>query len=70
MDWVDIPDSSWVAAIAYDATVETIYVRFNDNHLHMYLDCPEEIWAEFSSPETSKGGYIHSVLNQRSHGPA
>lgn len=67
MDWTPV-DSSRIAAIAYDPNSETIYVRFKDDIEWFYAGCPQHIWEEFCSPATSKGRYIHDVLDHHPNG--
>lgn len=68
-EWIDIADSDRVVAIAYDATAEVIYVRFPNNREWWYQLCPPTVWEEFTAPGTSKGRYIHNVLNHKPNGP-
>jgi hypothetical protein len=68
LDWIPIGDSTRVAAIAYDPDTETIYARFHDGVEWWYGACPQMIWEEFISPNTSKGRYINQVLNGHPHG--
>ena len=67
IEWIPV-SSSRVSAIAYDSATETIYVRFHDGMEWAYQGCPPSIWAEFSSPTTSKGRFINDVLNFRPNG--
>jgi len=70
MDWQIISGSSWVRAIAYAEESEQIFVEFLDGHQHVYGECPEEIWKDFSAPGTSLGRFINGTLNYHPHGPA
>lgn len=70
IDWIDVPDSDRVTAVAYDADQERILVRFKrDGTEWQYSGCPPMVWEEFIAPTTSKGQYIHNQLNRHSHGP-
>ena len=66
-DWIPVV-SDWVRAIAYDEPNERILVEFHDGVRWWYGECPPGIWEEFNSPGTSKGQYIHSVLNGHPYG--
>jgi hypothetical protein len=68
LDWIQVAGSSRIVAMAYDATSETIYVRFPNNTEWFYAGCPQQIWEEFSGPNTSKGQYISTVLNGHPNG--
>lgn len=70
MDWQIISGSSWVRAIAYVKESKQIFVEFLDGHQHVYQECAEETWNDFSSPGTSLGGFINRTLNHHPHGPA
>jgi KTSC domain len=68
LEWIDVPDSARVSAIAYDEEAEVIYVRFTNGDLEWcYEECPPHVWDEFSNPSQSKGQYIHQVLNHKPH---
>lgn len=68
LDWIPVTDSQRVVAIAYDASAEVIYVRFPNGVEWWYAGCPPQTWEEFSAPGTSKGTYIHQILNGRQNG--
>ena len=59
--WLEV-SSSFIAAIAYDASTETVFVRFKDSAEWSYGPCPPHLWDEFASPNTSKGQFFHRVL--------
>ena len=67
-EWFPV-DSSWVRAIQFDPATACIRAEFSDGHQHEYSGCTEEEWVEFSDPGTSKGQFIHRVLNQKVHYP-
>ena len=66
LDWIDVVDSERIVAMAYDAATETIYVRFPNGVEWFYAQCPVTTWEEFGV--SSKGLYIHNVLNYRPNG--
>lgn len=70
MDWQVIRDSSWVRAIAYTEENEQIFVEFLDGHQHVFDDCTQQVWEEFSAPGTSLGSFINRTLNHHPHRPA
>ncbi len=69
IDWIECTDSSRVQAVAYDEEGERILVRFPDGAQWQYHGCPQAVWEEFTSPQTSKGTFIFEQLNQHQHGP-
>ena len=68
IEWQSVPDSCRIVAEAYDPEAETIYVRFPGGVEWRYSACPPAVWAEFTAPGQSRGGYIHRVLNYKPHG--
>jgi hypothetical protein len=54
-------DSSCVAAVGYDRTVEEVYVEFVDGDLYAYAQVPYVIWRAFQAAE-SKGRFVNTVL--------
>jgi hypothetical protein len=63
IEWILVEDSCRVVAVAYDAQNEYILVRFPGDTEWCYEACPLHVWEEFISPGTSKGAFIHEVLN-------
>lgn len=68
IDWIPVHDSERIVAMAYDEAGEMILVRFPNGVEWFYGASPRSTWEEFSSPATSKGRYIHDVLNHRPNG--
>lgn len=68
LEWMPVEGSSRIVAMAYDRDAEAIFVRFPGGAEWRYEACPPTTWEEFSSPATSKGKYIHEVLNHRPNG--
>ena len=62
IEWIPVTSSSWIAAEAYDAETETIYVRFDNGVEWSYSACPIHVWEEFTAPGQSRGRYFHQVL--------
>jgi len=70
IEWIEVPNSTRIIAMAYDVENERILVRLRDgNKGWQYLGCPPSVWQEFSDPATSKGKFIHERLNHHQHGP-
>lgn len=67
IEWNPVTGSSRIVAEAYDAENEKIYVRFPSGKEWWYSACPPAVWAEFRA--SSRGQYIHSVLNNKPNGP-
>ena len=53
--------SSAVAAIAYDARGEEVYVEFVDGDTYAYSRVPPPIWRAFEAAP-SKGRFVNLVL--------
>lgn len=68
LNWIPVAGSTWVEAIAYEADSETIYVRFHEGAEWWYGSCPQHVWEEFSSPNSSKGQFINQVLKSHPNG--
>ena len=68
LEWMQVSDSERVVAVAYDEESERIHVQFPDGARWWYAGCPRQTWEEFTMPGTSKGQYIHRVLNSHSNG--
>lgn len=67
LEWIPVT-SSRMTHVAYDAAAETIYVRFRDGVEWWYGSSPQSSWEEFMAPTTSKGRYIHDILDGRPKG--
>jgi hypothetical protein len=63
IEWIQVDDSSRIIAAAFDAANEFILVRFPGDVEWCYEACPPHVWEEFIDPGTSKGKFIHDVLN-------
>lgn len=68
INWISVQDSSRIIAMAYNSSTETIYVRFPNGVEWWYGNCPKLVWEDFSAPGTSKGRYIHQVLDHHPNG--
>lgn len=54
-------DSSSIAAIGYDATEQTLWVRFITGATYRYRDVPAATYEQFTRAE-SKGRYFNSEI--------
>jgi len=68
IEWIAVVGSKRITAEAYDATTETIYVRFPNGVEWRYAACSLEVWQAFRAPGQSRGKYIHDVLNHKPNG--
>jgi len=64
LEWEPV-DSTWIAAEAYDAAAECIYVRFEDGVEWCYEACPLDVWQAFTAPGQSRGQYLNRVLKYK-----
>ncbi len=64
LEWVEL-DSSFIAAAAYDADAETIYLRFDDGAEWAYEYCSQDEFEQLIDPEQSAGKFFHQVLKGR-----
>ena len=56
VDWVPV-GSGLFDGVLYRADVQQLYLRFRDEKVYRYFDCPESVYKEFLSAE-SKGSYF------------
>lgn len=69
ISWLEVSDSTRVAAVAYDPDQGTIYVRFKDDGVEWwYGSCPPHVWEQFTLPGVSKGRFIREVLDSHPNG--
>ncbi len=55
-------ESSAIAAIGYDATSRSLFVRFRAGGLYAYLDVPEPVARAFQAAP-SKGGFFQDRID-------
>jgi hypothetical protein len=67
LEWTPVA-STRITAAAYDAEAEVIYVEFPNGRRWWYAACEKPTWDEFINPATSKGSYIHNVLDSHPNG--
>jgi hypothetical protein len=54
-------ESSWIAAIGYEADAEEVYVRVIEGGRYAYMDVPLEVWRSFLAAD-SKGTFVNEEL--------
>ena len=64
MDWIGTPDSSSIAAFAYDAEEMTLYVRFKHGRTYRYAGVPSSVFSAFSRAD-SKGTFFNAQIQGR-----
>jgi len=61
MNWIDTPESSNIARIAYDAVSRTLYVEFSKGGTYQYFDVPDTVFDQMKAA-SSKGQFLaHSI---------
>lgn len=68
IEWIPVEGSQIIAAEAYDAETERIFLRFHDGPEWWYSACPPHVWQEFTAPGQSRGKYFHNVLKHKPSG--
>jgi hypothetical protein len=57
MDWIETPESSNIARIAYDETSAVLKVEFKNGGLYNYFDVSEAVFEQMRNAP-SKGQYL------------
>lgn len=57
MDWIDTPESSNVARIAYDEASRVLKVEFKNGRVYDYFDVPDHVFDGMRNA-SSKGQYL------------
>lgn len=68
IEWIPVTGSKMIAAEAYDAETERIYLRFHDGTEWWYEACPPQVWQELTAPGQSRGKFFHAVLKHKPSG--
>lgn len=63
VDFVKVPNSSFIRAIGYDDSLETLYIRFKHG-MYEYYDVPESIFEGIIKAE-SVGEYFHKNIRHK-----
>ncbi len=64
MDWIDTPESSSIAAIAYEAEDLTLYVRFKNGRIYRYAGVQASVYEAFAEAD-SKGSFFNAQIQGR-----
>ena len=64
MDWIGTPESSSIAAFAYEAEDMTLFVRFKTGRTYRYAGVPSSIFSAFSRAD-SKGTFFNAQIQGR-----
>jgi len=64
MDWIGTPESSSIAAFAYEAEDLALYVRFKNGRTYRYAGVPESICDAFVDAG-SKGAFFNAQVQGR-----
>jgi hypothetical protein len=64
MDWISTPDSSSIAAFAYEAEDMTLFVRFKTGRTYRYSGVPSSVYEDFADAD-SKGAFFNTQVQGR-----
>lgn len=64
LDWIRTPDSSSIAAFAYEAEDQALYVRFQNGRTYRYAGVPSSLYEAFADAD-SKGSFFNSQVQGR-----
>jgi hypothetical protein len=64
MDWISTPESSSVAAFAYEAEDMTLFVRFKTGRTYRYSGVPSSVYEDFADAD-SKGTFFNAQVQGR-----
>ena len=64
MDWISTPESSSIAAFAYEAEDMTLFVRFKTGRTYRYAGVPSSVFSAFSRAD-SKGSFFNAQIQGR-----
>jgi len=64
MDWISTPESSIVAAFAYEAEDMTLFVRFKTGRTYRYSGVPSSVYEDFADAD-SKGAFFNAQVQGR-----
>ena len=64
MHWISTPESSSIAAFAYEAEDMTLFVRFKTGRTYRYAGVPASVYAAFSRAD-SKGAFFNAQVQGR-----
>jgi hypothetical protein len=64
MDWIRTPESSSIAAFAYEAEDMTLFVRFKTGRTYRYAGVPASVYEDFADAD-SKGTFFNAQVQGR-----
>ena len=64
MDWITTPESSSIAAFAYEAEDLMLYVRFKNGRTYRYSGVPASVFDAFADAD-SKGTFFNAQIQGR-----
>ena len=64
LDWISTPDSSSIAAFAYEAEDMMLFVRFKNGRTYRYSGVPSLVFSAFSHAD-SKGTFFNAQIQGR-----
>ena len=64
LDWIGTPESSSIAAFAYEAEDLTLFVRFKTGRTYRYSGVPASVFSAFSRAD-SKGSFFNAQVQGR-----
>ena len=64
MHWISTPESSSIAAFAYEAEDLMLYVRFKNGRTYRYSGVPASVFDAFADAD-SKGTFFNAQIQGR-----
>jgi hypothetical protein len=64
LDWIGTPESSSIAAFAYEAEDMMLFVRFKTGRTYRYAGVPSSVFSAFSRAD-SKGTFFNAQVQGR-----
>ena len=64
MDWISTPESSSIAAFAYEAEDMTLFVRFKTGRTYRYAGVQASVYEAFAEAD-SKGSFFNAQIQGR-----
>lgn len=61
LDWITTPESSSIAAFAYEAEDLALYVRFKNGRTYRYAGVPSSVYEDFADAG-SKGAFFNAEV--------
>ncbi len=69
LDWISTPESSSIAAFAYSAADNQLFVRFKNGRSYRYAGVPEAVYTAFMRAD-SKGTFFNAqILGRYAYSP-